>query len=380
MRVLLVTDTSGHMRGGVPAETRRLINGLIARGHSVALCGDVPVPGSEGATHFPIRIPVDAGMAAQVGNALGAFKPDVVHVVSMSSRGILLLRKALARVPWIMTCHSIPPHERKLAGLHASEAAHYGARAIRFLPNAAAWWWLLHRGVVPRVIVHCEWMRSLLASYGQPASSTSLILLGCDIKDAVPATVEPSPRAVGPRVVTIAGLAHTKGYHDALRAVAMLRERYADITYQIIGEVRDDSYLRYLQSLIAALDLGSCVRLTLNLPDDQKQQALQSADLYLQPSHEEGFCLAFIEAAQCVPRLVGTDTGAIGRISEGDAGARVVPPKDPRAMAAAMAALLQESLQSGLMQERAERLEARFGWRHHLDAHVATYQSMLAAA
>lgn len=380
MRILLITDTSGYMRGGVPAETRQLINGLIARGHVLALCGDIPVPGTDRAEHFVIRIPAESGLTSQVKNALKAFRPDVVHVVSMSSRGVLLLANVLASVPWIMTCHSIPPHERKLAGLHGNEAAHYGVRAIRFLPNAAAWWWLLHRGTVPRVIVHCDWMRSLVISYGQPTETTSLILLGCDIKDMAPDPVPRWTEAAGPKLVTIAGIAHTKGYHDAIRAVAILRKRYPAISYQVIGEVRDESYLRYLESLIKKLGLATCVRLTLNLPNEQKQQALQSADLYLQPSHEEGFCLAYIEAAQCVPRLVGTDTGAIGRISADDPGARVVPPRNAEAMAAAAAALLQASLPDGLMQARAERLSARFAWRHYLDAHVATYHSLIAAA
>ena len=54
MRVLLVTDISSHMRGGVPAETRRLCSELVRRGHAVALASDVPLSGSQATAHYPI--------------------------------------------------------------------------------------------------------------------------------------------------------------------------------------------------------------------------------------------------------------------------------------------------------------------------------------
>lgn len=378
MRILLVSDTSGYMRGGVPAETRALINGLVARGHRVALCGDVPVPGADGADHFPINLPVDARLAGHVQVAIEAFKPDVVHVVAMNSRGVVMLKERLASSPWVMTSHSIPPHERKLAALHSNETLHYGVRALRFVPNAAAWWWLLRRGDVPRAIVHSEWMKKVIGRYGQHPDSTELIPLGCEIDFDAPFNALEWAPTTGPRLVTTGGLAHTKGQHDALHAVALLRERFPNLRYQIIGEVRDDSYLRFLHELIAKLDLSSHVQITPSLPEAEKAQALAAADLYLQPSHEEGFCLAYIEAALSVPRLVGTDTGAILRISEGDAGARVVPPRQPRAIADAVAALLTEPLPRGLAAERRHRLHARFGWANYLDAHEHLYASLQA--
>ena len=376
MRILLVSDTSGYMRGGVPAETRALVNGLLARGHRVALCGDVPVPGAEGAEHFPISLPVDARLAGNVQAAMTAFRPNVVHVVAMNSRGIVMLGEVLASTAWVMTSHSIPPHERKLAALHGSETLHYGVRALRFAPNAAAWWWLLRRGTVPRAIVHSEWMRTVIGRYGQRADRIKLIPLGCEIDFDAPFNGLDWSREAGPRLVTTGGLAHTKGQHDALRAVALLRERFPGLRYQIIGEVRDDSYVRFLHALIGQLDLSACVRITPNLPEAEKVQALAAADLYLQPSHEEGFCLAFIEAALSVPRLVGTDTGAIRRISEDDAGTRVVPPRWPAAIAAAATTLLTEPLPQQLGAERRRRLHARFGWDGYLDAHEHLYRSL----
>ena len=122
------------------------------------------------------------------------------------------------------------------------------------------------------------------------------------------------------------------------------------------------------------------MRITPSLPHDEKEQVLRGADLYLQPSHEEGFCLAYIEAAAIVPRLVGADAGAIGAIGANDEGARTVPVRTPRRMAEAMGELLAATLPDDLMSRRAARLATQFSWAHYLDAHEALYDKLVSAA
>jgi glycosyltransferase involved in cell wall biosynthesis len=375
MRVLVVSDVTGYMHGGVPAETVQLVRGLTGRGHAVALAGDVLPRGAEAARHLPLSVPTGAALAGQVRQALEAVRPDVVHVMAMSSRGIARIAPLLRDVPWLMTTHSLPPHERKLPLFHASEPLHYATRWLRFLPHALAWRWLLHRHALPHVVVHSEATRGVVLRYGQPPAQLSLIPLGCDTLP-LRADGEVPPAGPAPRILTMAGLAHTKGQHDAIAAVATLRGAFPHLTYRIVGEVRDASYQRHLQALVERHGLADCVRITANLPHDEKERALREADLYLQPSHEEGFCLAYIEAAGLVPRLVGTDTGAIRAIGAGDAGARTVPVRAPRELANAMLELLAATLPADLMARRATRLAALFAWNRYLTAHEALYRRL----
>jgi len=373
MRVLIVSDTHGRMYGGVPEEARHLLNGLIARGHEVALCGDVPLAGVERAAHYPMTLPTTAALGDEVGRALTAHRPDLVHVMAMSSRGLMQLRGQLRVRPWLMTCHSLPPYERKLPFLHGSDAAHYALRAARFLPHALAWRAIFLCGLIPRVVVHSPRMAQLVVGYGQPVTAIDTILLGVDGRQSEVTTPdEPSPMA--PRLTTIAGIAHTKGYHDALQAIGMLRGRFPGLRYQIIGEIRDGSYMAFLRQVIERRQLWDAVRITPNLSVADKQEALARSHLYLQPSHEEGFCLAYVEASRQVRRLVGTDTGAIALVSENDPGARVAPVRDPAGLAAAMEELLTVALPADLMQKRAERQRARLDWRCYLDAHESLYE------
>jgi glycosyltransferase involved in cell wall biosynthesis len=373
MRVLIVSDVTGYMPGGVPAETAQLVRGLADRGHAVGLAGDVLPRGADAARHLRLSLPTGAAVATEVRRALDAMQPDVVHVMAMSSRGIARIAPVLEGVPWLMTAHSLPPHERKLPHLHASDRLHYAARWLRFLPHAAAWKWLLRRQVVPQVVVHSEAMLRVVLRYGQRPSQVALLPLGGRAMP-VGAPLDIAPPGPGPRLLTIAGLAHTKGHHDAIAAVATLRDAFPRLSYRIVGEVRDASYERYLRMLIERHGLGECVRIAVNLSHEDKERALREADLYLQPSHEEGFCLAYIEAADVVPRLVGTDTGAIRAIGAGDAGARTVRVRAPRELADAMLELLAAPLPADVMVRRAAHLGTHFAWPRYLEAHEALYR------
>ncbi|WP_280152735.1 glycosyltransferase family 4 protein [Piscinibacter sp. XHJ-5] len=376
MRVLIVSDCSGYMRGGVPVETVHLVRGLAARGHAVALAGDVPPPGAEAARHWPLTLPVGERLTQELTAALDSFAPDVVHVMAMSSRGISTLAGVLAGHAWALTCHSLPPYERKLNALHGNEALHYGARFVRFAANTLAWKMLMRWREMPRVIVHSEAMRRTVVRYGCAPQRVTPIPFGCGPVDR---GVRIRPQPADPLIVTMGGVAHTKGQHDAVAAVAQLREAFPGLRYRILGEVRDRSYLRFLERSIERLHLRGHVEVTPSPSNDEKDAILRAADLYLQPSHEEGFCLAYIEAAAVVPRLVGTDTGAIALIGADDAAARTVSPRSPAQLADAMRTLLDASLPDNLMAQRAARLSARFSWSHYLDAHEALYRELIAA-
>lgn len=375
MRILIVSDVTGYMRGGVPASMVRLIRGLAERGHTVALAGDIVPAGAQPAQHFSIRIPTGRELAREVGQGIDAFMPDVIHVIAMSSRGLAVLRPVLAPQRWVLTLHSLPPHERKLQSLHGHDGLHYAVRAMRFLPNALAWKWLLRARFIPQVIVHSEVMKDTVARYGYPSTGVSLIPLGYD---GAPQATQPLVHRArdAPCVVTMGGIAHTKGQHDGLAAVAMLAREHPRLRYRIVGEVRDRSYLRFLHHETTRLGLAGRVQITPSVTQEEKLQALHEADVYLQPSHEEGFCLAYIEAAAVVPRMVGADSGAIRVIGEGDPGARTVPIRSPARLWAAMRELLEADLPPDLMSRRAERLAAAFSWARYVELHEGLYRRM----
>lgn len=294
----------------------------------------------------------------------------------MGSRGLTSIAPLLRNQQWVLTCHSIPPFERKLACFHRHDKLHYAARALRFAANTFAWKWILHKNDIPCIIIHSQYVQNIVENYGYQIGKSRLISLG--FKQNVTATHAIALRTLSssPKFLTIGGIAHTKGQHDAILAMSMLKSDFPDFIYQLIGEVRDASYLQYLNKLITQLDLNNHIKITPNLDEASKQSALKQADFYIQPSHEEGFCLSYIEAAGIVPRLVGTDTGAIALISADDQGMQVVASKSPAEIASSIRKLAATSLPKDLHFIRNLRLMKQFSWESHIDQHEQLYKAL----
>jgi glycosyltransferase involved in cell wall biosynthesis len=408
MRILFVSGLTGYSAGGVQTEMVRLVGGLRDRGDDVAFAIDKLPGGLEGIRHVPLKYPPAPESASQVAVAAGEFKPDCVHVVG---GGLNLLRPIDAMtlgVPWVFTAHNLPPFERISDWFPGHNLLHYWVRDARAIPTVLTWKRFLRTGTFAQVIAHSETVAGHLKDFGCPAGKIVTIPFGCEARqenrvgegtsgaagdaagpDAplfVPLTPSPAPplssaprAGAYPKILTVAGYAHHKGIHDYIDAVARLRPTFPTISYQIVGNSRNKPYTQFLQRRIGQLNLGDHVTLLRDASDAVKNAATGAADLYVQPSHEEGFCLAFAEAAMVVPRLIGCGTGEIAGLASGEATARVVPPKDVDALVAATIELMAMPVTAADVAARVLRLAERYSWRAYLDGHQRLFQRTAAA-
>lgn len=363
MRILGLTDFSGYSVGGTPTAAIALIRGLLDAGHEVGLHIDRLYPGIEGCVH----------LSGDLSTAIRDFRPDVVHVLAVGIRKVPALTRELRNVRWVLTVHSISPHEKKFSYFHGNETIHYALRDLQWLPQTLLSRSILKRSPVPRLIVHSEAMRRQLQRYvGERVTTIDLAI------NEIPGgewPVEPLPTA--PRLATVAGFLHTKGLTDGVLAAAELRKGHPGLVYRLIGEVRDPSYLAFLRQFVARRGLDDCVEFAIGLTEDEKWSALRSSHLYLQPSHEEGFCLAFLEGAMVVPRVVGADTGAIRRICGTEPGMACVAPREPSQLAAEARRLLGEAFDARTVPARRERLSERYSISRYVQEHVRLYQELV---
>ena len=79
-----------------------------------------------------------------------------------------------------------------------------------------------------------------------------------------------------------------------------------------------------------------------------------------------------------VPRLLGTKTGAIAEMAEGDGFARVVKPCDVESLTGAARELLQIQDVTGAVERRRKILTPRYSWEAYFDQHLVVYQEVLA--
>ena len=106
----------------------------------------------------------------------------------------------------------------------------------------------------------------------------------------------------GINIVTVGRLSYQKGYDIAFQAIKRLKEIQKRVTYWVVGEGEEESRLK---DLVNRLDIADCVCFV----GFQKNPYpyIQMADMYLQPSRFEGYCLTLGEAKKLNKVIVTTD-------------------------------------------------------------------------
>ena len=152
-----------------------------------------------------------------------------------------------------------------------------------------------------------------------------------------------------PRIGTLGRLHEEKGFDILLEAAAGLRAAGRTFSLTIAGEGPDAAALK---ALAARLDLGPCV----DFPGwiAPPARLLGSLDLFVCPSRTESFGLAIIEAMAAGAGVIASDIeGPRELLAQGRFG-RLVPAEDPKALAGALAAALDDPAQTLAMAKRAQ--------------------------
>lgn len=151
----------------------------------------------------------------------------------------------------------------------------------------------------------------------------------------------------GPLLLTVGTLFHRRCIPELLRAVAKLTRRWPELRLHVIGENRAHPYRDFSQ-LADELGVSAQVRFPGFVSERALADHYAAADVAIALSQYEGFGMPALEAlARGVP-LVAADRPALDEVV-GDAGL-LVDPRDPSAIADAVARLLEgEALRRSLV-------------------------------
>ncbi len=378
MRVLFITGLTGYGLGGARAETTRLVRAVQAQGIDLALAMDVLPEPLAHVRHFPLDYPDVPARKPQIQQALAAFRPDLVHVLGGGIRMLWLANEQLADVPWVFTAHNVPPAERIFHHWFGHTTLHYAARNLLAMPSTISWKLLLRRAGFDKVICHSKAVFDRVQCCGCPTEKAVKIAFGAEaLPVAESSAPSPFPSDAFPRILTVAGLAPHKGHLDAVRVARRLLKDYPKLAYRMIGGGRQHDYADYVSGYIRECGLEANMSIIHRAPEQVKFAALRDADLYIQPSHEEGFCIAFLEASMLVPRLVGTNTGEIASIAGQDPTTAIVPTKNVKALETATRKLLATTPTDAMVAARRARILSQYTWSDYLKQHLDLYKALL---
>jgi glycosyltransferase involved in cell wall biosynthesis len=239
-----------------------------------------------------------------------AFPFDLVHA-HYAAPGADAVRRARPGVPYVVSVHGgdvLSVARRSAAGAKAVRHGLEGARAVLANSRATA-----------------ERARELGARHAH------VVHLGTD----VPAT--PAPPTAD-RLVTVAHLVARKRHADVLHALWLLRDEHPRLRWVVVG---DGPERPALERQAAELGVRDRVEFRGELPHEQAVAAARAATVFVLPSVDEAFGVAYVEAmAGGVPAVGCEHEAGPEEISRLGPGMVLVPPADPERLARRLSALL----------------------------------------
>jgi teichuronic acid biosynthesis glycosyltransferase TuaC len=202
------------------------------------------------------------------------------------------------------------------------------------------------------------------------ARNTRVVHLGADLP-------QPAPRKRGvPTLVTVGHLVARKRHADVVRTLWLLRDRYPDLRYLVIG---DGPEREPLARLAAELGVAGRVELAGQLSNHEALARAGAAHVFVMPSVDEAFGVGYVEAMAAGLPAVGTrgEPGPQEIAAAGD-GLRLVPPGDIEALAKVLDELLGDQDYLHELGEHARAtVAAAFTWEGCGRATVAAYEDAL---
>jgi glycosyltransferase involved in cell wall biosynthesis len=174
-------------------------------------------------------------------------------------------------------------------------------------------------------------------------------------------------------IAIVANLVGYKGHRDLLEALALARDELPQL-WRLLVIGRDDGIGAELQQQAQKLDISGNV-LWLGERSDVGR-LLAASDLFVLPSHQEGFSNALLEAmAASLPAIATAVGGNIDAVHDNDSGL-LVDAKDPESLAPAILRLAKDA---ALRRRLGDAARSHVAQRFSLDACVERYDRLYRA-
>ncbi len=277
------------------------------------------------------------------------FRYDLVHA-HYAAPGGDAVRRARPGTPFVVSVHGGDV-------LSVARGSAAGARAVRSALGAARLV-LANSGAIER--------RALELGAG----ATRVVHLGTDVPEH-----RASPDGAG-ALVTVAHLVARKRHADVVRALWLLRDSHPALAWIVVG---DGPERPALERLADELGVAGRLHFTGQLPPAEAVATARSGALFVLPSVDEAFGVAYVEAmAAGVPAVGCRGEPGPEEIAAAGGGIRLVAPGDPEALAAELRALLDEpQWRRELGRAARATVESSFTWPRCGAATVAAYEEAL---
>ena len=356
-----------------PGGTERLVVALVERlsGFVDAAVCCIDEIGAWGATLRRAGVPVTAltrrpGFRPQLGLEIArlarAHRADVIHCHHYSPLVYAAVSRLFHRAPRIV----FTEHGR-LASAPPSAKRRVANFVVARVPDAA--------------FAVSEDLKRHLVSEGFDSGSVNVLHNGIDPgPPASPQARNDARRTLGVApgacvIATVARLDPVKDLTSLVDAFRLVREQRLDARLVIVGEGPERTSI---ETLVARHGLAPAITLLGHRED--ARQLLAGVDIYVNCSTFEGISLTILEAMAAALPVVATHVGGNPEIVDASTG-RLVPPRDPASLAAALIALADApALRTELGLAARARIERDFSLDRMVGEYLHVYRSVTPCA
>ncbi|WP_346139032.1 glycosyltransferase [Streptomyces coeruleofuscus] len=295
--------------------------------------------------------------------------PDLVHSHYWMS-GLAALRATRAHgLPLLHTYHALGTVKRRHQG-------HADTSPPERIPGETE----IGLGC-DRIVATCRDEAAELTRMGIPPHKIGIVPCGVD-PDRFSPKGPAAPRGPYPhRLLQLGRLVPRKGAAVAVAALA----RLPGTELVVVGgppadRLDDDPEVRRLRRIARDAGVADRVRFTGAVPSEEVPPLLRSADVVVCPADYEPFGIVPLEAMACgVPVVASAVGGQLDTVADPGTG-RLVPPRDPEALARAVAGLLADpAARAACGAAGRRRVLGRYGWGQVAAATEAAYCEVLDA-
>jgi L-malate glycosyltransferase len=235
------------------------------------------------------------------------------------------------------------------------------------------------------VLVNAKAVKDWLIGEGYDASKIVVIRNGVDLSQFKgPADPDRTRRELGlasgtPLVAVVSRLTRLKGLENLLEAAAMLKPRYPDVRFLIVGETSPSEvpYLDELKQLADRHGVGDRVIFTGRRSD--VLALLSAVDVSVMPSLNEALSNVLLESMAAGAPTVATRVGGTPEALVHEETGLLVAPGDSRALANAVGRLLDDRLLATQLGRTARQLiQERFSVDRMVQSTEQLYTELLA--
>ncbi len=176
-----------------------------------------------------------------------------------------------------------------------------------------------------------------------------------------------------PNLLFVGRLEDRKGLIHLLKAFRLIRKADTDCRLLVVGSGPQE---REMRRYVLTRGLGN-VEFLGRVSDAEKAQLFRTADVFVSPATRgESFGIVLLEAMAAGTPIVCSDIHGYKGVVQRGSQALLVPPRDPKALAAAISELLADPALRTTMGASGQARAEQFSWEH-VTARVEAYYSFV---